>query len=318
MDFLEEIKDLNDEELKNLVKQRIEELEEISYEDNGNIDTVGYKLDYNPKEFGITDLELTEKFPVDIRCFYSGYVRKGLKVVYGIAYDGLGQASNDGRYYYVDDDSYVLDFCKYIQGEDILNEYELFDFVLEFIKAYFRCIEDLDRDKMFRMITKSGRIYHKPIHEHKFSSFRNKGNALCSEYSLMACNILNVLGYDTYLVIGREQTGETKGENHAFNMISYKEKDTGREIGALIDFANHVNVFDINYNVIGMSPFIGELEKLDADLVFDIVNNDKHVTFEDYSYIIIGNGAYKIGYKRDRDYYISDELTPDERISKKK
>lgn len=317
MDFLDEIKDLSDKEIEKKVQETIEELEEISYEDNGEIDTIGYKLNYNPEEFNITELELSKQFPVDIRCFYSGYIRRGLRFVYGIAYDDLGLTSSDGRYYYIDDDSYILDFFKYIKNIEILNEHELFCVVLDFIKDYFKSIEDISRNEMFRMITKSGRIYYEPKSEHKFSEFKGRGNAMCSEYSLMACNILNVLGYDTYLVVGREHTEGKKGENHAFNFISYTEKETGKEKGALLDFANYVQVFDMNYNAIGISPFIGELEKLNEELVYDVVNNDKHLVFEDYSYIIIGKGAYKIGYGRNRDYYISNELTPDETINMK-
>ena len=318
MDFLEVIKYLSDDELEKYLKLKIKELEEISIEDNCNIDTIGYKLDYNPENYNIEKLELKETFFIDIRCFYSGYIKKGLRLVYGVSYDNLGIVSNDGKYYYVDDDSYVLEFCKYIKEKDIQNDYELFDYVLEFIKNYFKTIENLSRDDMFKMIIKEDKIYYKKTNEHKFSSFKGKGNAMCSEYSLMACNILSVFDYNAYLLIGREKTDGLKGGAHAFNLIDFIDYETNKATHLLLDFANHFQVYDMNHKTIGMSPFIGKLKRLDEELVYDIMNNEKHLIFEDYGYMILGDNAIKLGYDRKRDYYIGNELTADKILLKGK
>ena len=318
MDFLEQIQTLEGEELESIIQKRIDELEEISKKDNDDIDTIGYHLEYNPTEYYIEDTSDGKYFNVDVRCFYSGYIPKNTRMVYGMAYDNNRLVSNDGRYYYLDDDSYILEFCKYIKDKEIINEYELFEYILDFLRDYFGFIKTIEREEMLKMIYKADRLYFDPADEHKISWFKKKGNAMCSEYAILAGNILNVFGIDSYLVIGREKTGDEKGDSHAFNLISFKEKESNQEVNALIDFANFTTVLDFDFKKIGETPYIIELEELTEDFVKELVQNEKHITFEDYSYMIIGNSMIKIGYEKDRDYFIPNEITPDTTLKKKK
>lgn len=317
MDFLEEIRDLNNEELKKLVEEKIKVLEEASYEDNPELDTIGYEIDYNPTDFLIELLNGEDTIGIDSNCFYVGYARRGLRVVYGLSYGHENIVSNDGNYYYLDDDSYVLEFCKYIQDKEVNNEYELFNYIIKFIYNYFRRIKDIDRYEMFKMIKQSKKNYYDPIKEHKFSEFKGKGNAMCSEIAVVAGNILNVFGMDTHIVIGHVKIDGEEESAHAYNMISYTETETGEEIDAIIDFSHHTEVCDINYKNIMYVPFIGEIEKLDTELVKKIVNENEILSFEDYFYMLLGNTVIKLGCQRNRNYYIGKEYEIDCKVTEK-
>ena len=318
MDFYNYLKELSDEDLVLTIKEKINQLEKKSKEDN-TTDIIGYELDYNPKEYNLTKKEV-DFFDVTIHCFYSGYVRKGLKVVYGLCYDNEGIVSNDGRYYYIDDDNYLIDFCRFIRDKDIINEYELFDYILEFIRIYFGLISDNshDREEMFRMIEKKDRVYYKPIKEHGLSWFKGKSNAMCSEYAIIAQNILSLFDIDAYLLLGHEKTGDEVGESHAFNIISYQEKETNKEVNALIDFANFTTVHDINFKRIGQLPYMIHLDEITEEYIKEIINNEKHICFEDYSYIATPNSLIIVGLQRDRDYYINNQLIPEKKYQKMK
>lgn len=315
MNILEQIQKSSPENLSQIIQNRIKACEQEAIEEDINV--LGYHLNYNPEEYYLTTLSNEKIFHVDVRCFISGYIKKGTKMVYGLAYDNNRLVSNDGRYYYIDDDSYINEFCDFIKDKDIINEFELFDYILEFIKMYLGTIKEIEREDMFKMIYKSDRVYYNPINKHSIKWFKGRGNAMCSEYAILAQNILNFLGIDSYLVIGREKTGNEKSDSHAFNIVSFIEKESQEEINALIDFANHTEVLDINFKKIGESPFIGELENFNQEFVLELVNDEKHLVFEDYSYFLLGNQLIKIGYHRNRDYYIEDNLTPDTIIKKK-
>lgn len=317
MDFYEEIKDLEMEELEKVVKEKIKVLEEASYEDNPELDTIGFEIDYNPTNVLIDLLNGEETIGIDSNCFYVGYARRGLRMVYGLSYGHENIVSNDGNYYYLDDDSYILEFCKYIQDKEVNNEYELFNYVLKFINDYFKKIKDIDRYQMFHMIKKSKRDYYDPIKEHKFSEFKGKGNAMCSEIAVVAGNILNVFGMDTHIIIGHTKIDGGEESAHAYNMISYKETETGENIDAIIDFSYHTEVCDINYKNIMCVPFIGEIEKLDTELVKKIVYENEILSFEDYFYMLLGNTIIKLGCQRNRNYYIGKEYEMDCKVIEK-
>lgn len=84
MDFLEIIKVLNDEELEKVVKEKIKGLElEKSLDESSEI---GYILDYNPTRFDISVIDDMKCFELGISCFYTGYIKKGTKVIFGLFY----------------------------------------------------------------------------------------------------------------------------------------------------------------------------------------------------------------------------------------
>lgn len=303
MNFYNEIKLHSDEEISKLVESKIKELENNSV-DEEIIDFIGYNIDYKFSKHELEKKDGIKKFNLDISCFYPGYIREGVKVIYGIYYDTLGNASNNGQYYYVDTHDYITDFCKCIAKEDIVNEHELFQCILEFLKKYYGYIEKRDRKDMFKLLRDNNDNNIAPFNEHGLSWFRGMGNALCTEYSIMAQNILSVFDIDSYLVIGEEQVGKNDGEGHAFNFVSLKDRDF------LVDFSNFVKVYDIDFSLLGITPFVGEIDKLNQDFVSRFVDDGEHLSFEDYNYLVVGDVLAKIFFDRKRKYYISSEVKP--------
>lgn len=308
MDFLEEIKKLNDEELKKVISEKVENLESESLELNPDSNIIGYHLNYNPDDYRITDFDDEITFGFDVSCFNSGYIRKGCRIVYGFCYDNIGIVSNNGCYYDIDTDDYLYEFCKFIKDKEVSDEFDLFDYMLEFIRNYLGLIKTKDRDDMFKMIWRGYRTYFPPSVEHTFSSFKGQGNGMCTEYSLMAQNILELFDIDSSLIIGKVSEEGEREEFHAFNIISFVDSESGEEVEFLIDFANCTEVFDINFNTIGYSPYVIDLTNYSDEEIDDFINNGGHISSDDFDYIIFGDNLVLLGYESKRDYYIPDDI----------
>ena len=303
MDFLNYIKALSDEELEKVVIEKIKKLEEAK---GNKKETIGYQLDYNPTNIPFVEsLDEDVSFGFGVQCIYNGYIPKGTRMVYGFCYDYNGVVSNDGKYYDVDTDDYVLEFCKYIRDKEINSEYDLYDFLLEFIKNYFGYFDDIKRDEMFQMIYKGDRVFFDPYSEHKFSWFKGRGNGLCTEYGLIAQNILNLFDIETSIVIGKVKNDDGKGIMHAFNIISFEGEE---KKDYLIDFAKCTFIYDMNFNIIDCSPFISEIEDCNEELIADFVDGKKHLIFDDYDYLLLGNDLMKLSDDSKRDYYIPNAI----------
>lgn len=299
MGFLDLIKIYSDNELENIVRDRIVYLEELyEYE----LDNIGFQVDYNPSN--CVFLDNNNEFGYGVLCIYRGYIPKNTKITYGVTNDVLrGLVYNDGCYYYLDDDSYIVDFCKFIKNADVLDEYDLFDYTLLFLQRYFGCFEIINREDMFKMIYNKSRLLYDPINEHKFSDFKKKGSALCTEYAVAAQNILSVFGFDMYVVIGAQGSNEKNFESHAFNLINFKE-ETEDEVNAIIDFSDSVLVMNSKLETICRSPFIGYIDCIDSEFLDDLVNNNKHLIFDNYNLVLFSNSIMKCTDGNTRDYYI--------------
>ena len=240
-----------------------------------------------------------------------------MKITYGIAYDERGLISNDGKYYYVDDDSYIYDFCRYIKSKDVIDEYHLFDYILKFIRNYYGIIRNTNvREDMHQMICKEDRVYLDPVNMHRLSDFYKKGNAVCTEIALMAENILSIFGFNTYYVVGNIKIGDEKDEFHAYNLIKYIEKDSKEERNGIIDFASYTDVYDINYNKVGEKPYIVFFDEINKEFLNNLISEKESITYEDYDFLAL-DSLIEMKYNRDREYYISD-MAGIEKIFKKK
>lgn len=284
MDFLEYIKILTDEELELAIKDKIEFLEQISYKQNEGTDTIGYELGYNPSIYDL--INDSNDIDITITCIYKGYIKKGLRMVYGIAEDNYGVCSNDGRYYYIDEDSYILDFCKYIRNKEVVDEFDLFKNIFSFMKDYFKySVDNISRENMFKMIYSSNILSYPLTNEHGFSWFKGRGNARCSERSLVAENILSIFGFESYIVIGRESDYDGIDTAHAFNFVKYKEKETNEELNTLIDFSIYASVFNINGEEVEKVPYVGFLNRLNDSLFRDLLCEDLKLEFYEFEYL---------------------------------
>lgn len=308
MSYLDDIKDLEDNELEEFVYNRITLLEEEAKDNSeDDFDTIGYLLEKNKTNKIIYDVD--EDLNCEIRCLYNGYIRKGLRMVYGATYNEYGKFSSAGCYYYVDCDDYLLDFCKYIKDVDLIDEYDLFTEIKVFLDYYFgKGRKTLDREDMFKLIYKDEDSFYDPIVEHGISWFKDKGNALCSEYSILAQNILTFFGINTSLVMGRVEQDDKEAESHAYNLISYHSDKYDEDVNALIDFADCTHVVDMNYNTIGTAPYIYEMEELNDELLDDLLENQKPIVCEDYIYMMMGNELIPLTFDSNRNYFINVEI----------
>ena len=308
MDFYNEIINLSDEELERVVQLRINQLERESKKRNQNIDVIGYDIGYNPILHDINKPNV--KPSMRTVYVYDGYIPKNTRMIYGATDEVYSTSySNIGCYYYVDDDSYILDFIKYIRNKNLRNEYELFSCILYFSMNYFHTIEEISRYDMFKLINTKEGTFFDPVNEHKFSSYKGKGNAMCSEKSLMANNLLNFLGLDTSLVLGTLSGNAIEPGYHAFNIIEYKETETNKKIIAIIDFASHTKVLDEQLNINGYVPFIGEIELEENKLKEYLAENDNSFEFEEYGYMRVGDEVLYITDKKRRKYSIGRGFT---------
>lgn len=284
------IKETKLEDIDDIVRMRIDCLEKYSDNDVSNI---GYQVDYNPKYYIVTDD--SSLYDYNVLCMYGGYIPRNIKITYGITNNtSSGLVYNEGCYYYLDDDSYIIDFCKFIKNADVLDEYDLFDYLLLFLENYFGYFKDMSRSDMFKMILKENGLFYSPIAEHKFSSFKKRGNAVCSEYSIAAQNILSIFGFDMHMVFGYQTKTGSESDNHAFNFISFEEEDSNNIVNALIDFSNSSLVLNTNFEKVCRSPFIGYIDCIDDEFISGFINNDICLEFNDYNYMLFPNSVMKV------------------------
>ncbi len=301
MDMVEYIKDLSEKEIEEFFKERIEFLEEKN--DNQEKYTIGYNLDYNPSAFNLLDFE--ENIPkVELISGFNGYIPLGTKIIYGMVYNADAKVtSNYGHYYYIDDNSYILEFIKSIKDKDINNIYELFDLIFEFIYDYFGYIETISREDMMKLIFKNETAFYKPVEEHKYSMFKEKGNAQCSEIGIMAQNILSFLGIYSKLIIGAHKMDLDDVEGHAYNMVQYEEDEELKSI--ILDFSSSVFVINSKHKVIGYAPFIHYLD-ISIDDAYKNILSGESITAQNYAYII-DKGMYWV---MNQDSYREYSITP--------
>lgn len=309
MNYLDIIQECPEEELDERIRRKIKKLETRAKKKNPNVHTIGYEVGEDTERKPLFELNGVKCFEIILHSFYNRFIPKGTKVVFGMSYDMTGEVGNGGSYYYLDDDSYIYDFCHYIKDKDIDFEIELFDYLLEFVQNYFGHTQIVDRYQMYRMVLdENGNCFHGEK-KHSFKDFKGKGNALCSEISVMVQNILRFLDYESYLVMGNQHIEGLPPGSHAFNFITYKRD--GKKVHELLDFTSTVSLFDIDLNKIGELPFIGHLDSLDQDFVKDFTQKEKHLKFKNHSRMIIGDSLITLEYDEyGRDYFVSDEMIP--------
>lgn len=317
MKIMRKIEKLKDEELKQFVVNRINLLERKQKKKNIS-DTIGYLLDYNAASFDLLDFT-DDVLQVQMICKFDGYIPLKTKIVYGMIYDPKSKiASNGGNFYYLDDDKYILNFCKYSKDKEVFDEFELFDCILEFCQKYFGVIEILKKEEMIKLIYKNDRAFFDPINVPKFSLFKGKGNNLCSEIGVMVQNILSFLGFNISLIIGTLKLDDENMEAHAFNMLDFKHSKTKEDLSILLDIASPVYVVDMNYEKIGVAPYVHYLDKCKNEIFKDlIIGNSSEIKCTNHSYMYTLQNVLKLDWECYRHYSIGTTLKRKKVYSKK-
>ena len=265
----------NDEQLYWLTKKLIKEAYNRTKQYNTYKGLIGARSEVNKTGFDFDPNSKRGEYSYNVP-FWNGYVPLNTKIVYGNKFDKYyDYDSNGGRYYYVDDDSYVYEFIKQLNDWDVENCFDLLSVINGFcLNLFVKTINSKDRSQIHKLILKDDQFYFEPIKEHSIKDFYGNGSAVCTEYALVVCNLLNVLGVPTYYCMDKK---------HAYNIFFAKidgmEDDYN---GYLLDFSDNVLVVDEKFNYVGSFPFYLKLD------------------IKKKKYLILPKGEYlEIGYKKD-------------------
>ncbi|MBQ6323678.1 MAG: hypothetical protein IJI22_02470 [Bacilli bacterium] len=313
MEVLREIQSLSDSEVEEYCHKRIQLLEEYYKDCRGQ--SLGYQADCNPSFLYLRE---SDYLILETKCLYNGYIPLGTKIIFGFIWNGSDYI-NAGLYYYLDDTSYITDFVKFIKDQEIDTENELFDCILCFLKLYFaqsefKKIDFVDREKMFKLISKTKTSYYEPIKEHSNKMFKGQGNALCTENSVLAQNILSFFNIDSYIAIGLVDTDGKGGSEHAFNLITYTDLETGKKINSLIDFSTYINIMDINHNTIAQQPYKIKVKDLDEDFIHKFLSGKSIIEEYKYAFLELDEISLRLQEDSKIKYYIVDDNTDKNKV----
>jgi len=305
MDVLREVQALSSEEVEEYCNERIKFLEEYYQKYSGR--SLGYNVESYPTFIYLNENDYSF---VETHCFYGGYIPLKTKITFGFTWNGSGY-QNAGQYYYLDDTSYINEFVKFVRDKEINNEYELFDCILDFLNHYFarndfKTSNYVERGDMCKMILKNSRAYHDPVNEHSIKMFKDRGNALCTENSVLAQNILSFFNIESYIVIGLVDRDGKGGSDHAFNLITYVEEETGERLNSLIDFSFSIPRIDIDHNIICYEPYMINLDSLDETFAEEFLSGSSEIQGEMYSFLDLDNLSLYLKGNSMIKYYVVD------------
>ena len=282
-------------EIELLAKQYIDYYTDEASKYNIECDTIGTDVGINPNNYsGNTKYD----YSLNI---WSGYIPKNTRIVYGTYGLEDGISYNKGNYYYLDDESYIIEFFKYIKGKEIDTVYDLILHVFKFLKKYLeKYVNYSNRDILHQLIYKNDREFFKPIKEHSIRDFINNGSAECTEYGAMAENIMSLFNLDVYYLLDVD---------HAYNLIIEDDK------ASILDFSKWVSCYDINYKFIGRVPYYVEIEDFTDDYFFEVLYDDKKFIVPDYYCLIIDDKLIEVKKNNYRKYGIEGKKEKSNKIT---
>ena len=328
MEVIDRIRNCKDDEqlyflTKKLIKEAMAEVKHV----NKCYGLIGTKSELNRKEVDF-DINKTQRYSFTVP-HWCGYIPLKTKVVYGIAMGKkINYDCNCGCYYYVDDDSYVYDFIKQIKDYDVEDCFDVISIINGFSRNLFENIFfPIERTKIHTALFESDYRYLEPVKEHSIKDFYGTGSARCTEYALIANNLLSVLKIPAYYCMDKE---------HAFNIFFTKKDDNKNEYeGYVLDFSEAVRVYNLQFRYVGLYPFMEKIatsenkyiilpngdihiidvpktleeEEKESRFYEELMNGERRVQFDDTFIIIINGHLYKVPKDNKRDYGI--DITPE-------
>lgn len=264
-----------EEDLKKFFKESVDYYTEQSKELNNDSDTIGALVGINPYEDAFNENDYV--FSVNS---WSGYIPKNMRIVYGSYCDKYNRCYTKGSYYYLDDDSYIYEFIKYIKGKKIENVDDMVLLVHKFLRKFLdKNIDYPSRDDIHQLIYKNDESFFEPVKEHSIRDFYHNGSAMCTEYSVMACNILTIFEVEAMVIFDKK---------HAYNLII-----DDNDKGCVLDYSDIVLLKDLKGYRLGSIPFYEEIEDFDRDMLYRIIKQQEKVKFADYVGICINGSIFK-------------------------
>ena len=292
-ELLEKIRNTTtDEEIKQIVdeviEKCIEELKELGV-DLSVAPTIGMDSDINYTKYYKSENDNND-CNYKIQAAWTGFLPKGTKIVYGVVIDQYKDVANRGYYYYLNDNSYLYEFSKFIKDKEIETDEDFILYVYDFLNDYFgNLIQSKDRYILHKLLYKNNDAYFKPTKEHTNKDFVGCGAAMCTEYSSLAENILTLYGFDMMFLMN---------DKHAYNLIYLNEKMY------LLDFSMSISVLDLNGDQIGDLPFLEEIEDFDEDYLKRLVYGREKIILNNYFDLYINDNLYKYVTEDTREYEV--------------
>ncbi len=294
MDFYYMIRNLDEEQIDELISLKTAELT--------------YKAAQFPRRFigvdcGVNpDVTLDGEVEHDSQAIWQGFIPSDVKIIYSFLPNDDGYTVNNGCYYYIDNHEYLYEFARYIKQQNITDEIDFLTHVYNFIDNYFNGViinKELTRLQMHKPLYDKDGKYIEPSKGHLFSDFKGSNNAMCSEYSAIAQNILSVFGYTMIYLSGAVNSPIGKG-GHAYNLTLVKN------VPCIIDFTIPVEVYSLDNDTIDYSPFLGPIEDFSPEGLSEHIHERIPFDFIDYYYLITNNGHSMITTGKERSYVVSD------------
>ncbi len=293
-----------DEDLEKLAAAAIRLATAEALEANKNFGVIGPDIDINKFQYEVNESGIDLKKYYTAVNVWNGYIPLGMKLIYGGNFDNdFKSYTNGGHYYYLDDESYVLMFYKFLRELNIKNEEDIIMAAHYFLRALFRSdftLSARDRREINKALYQPNGMLFTPVREHSIKDFYGNGSAECTEFASVGENLLCALGFNAIYV-------QDKG--HAYNLVVYGNK----EQTYVVDFANWVEYYDEKYRIIDTYPFYERIEGDGIEKITKMANEGEKLVFRDYFYYEVGGKALKVPSKKTREYsvdYAKDEEKP--------
>ncbi len=280
----------NEEEIKQIIDSVIieclEALEEINI-DTKVKNTLGVESDINYERIYLNENDKNDN-TYNMQAVWTGFIPKTTKIIYGINIDKYKEVANQGSYYYIDDNSYLYEFSKFIKEKEIDTDEDFILYVYDFLNKYLgNILNKKQRKDIHKLIYKNENVFYKPIKEHSNKDFIGTGGAMCTEYATLAQNILTLYGFDMMYLMD---------DKHAYNLIFLNEKVH------LLDLSMCVVVLDEHHNEIGTLPFLEEIENYSNELLKRVIYGDEKFILNQYFDIYINDRLFKFTISEKREY----------------
>ena len=290
-ELIDEIKKTNnDEEIKEIINEIIEEcleaLKEINI-DTRVSNTLGVESDINFKRIYLDEEDVNEN-TYNMQAVWTGFIPVNTKIVYAIYINEYKDVSNEGHYYYLNDNSYLYEFSKYIKDKEVNDETDFIMYVFTFLNEYLGNIfNSKKRNDIHKLIYRNDNSFYEPTKEHSNSDFINTSGAMCTEYASLAQNILTVYGFDMMYLMT---------DKHAYNLICLDEKIH------ILDLSICIPIYNSNNEIIGKLPFLEEIEDYSNDKLKRVIYGEETFILNEYFDVYINDRLFKFTTNDTREY----------------
>ena len=297
-EFIEKLRECETyEEVVDLVDQVIETEIEIS-KSNNSYNFIGY--DSLSNSFKLL-MENPRFFEFGYNTGWNGFINDDIRITFGGSFNLRNGSSNfDGFYYYMDTRDFIYDFCYEYKDFEFEDEFELICFVKLSMDKYFDSFtftNVVNRQNMFLSVSKD--IDRETAGNHKFSDFKGRNNALCTERAAYANNLLSVYGVGVCMALGNVYY-DGKDEGHAFNFV---DMDDGL---SLVDFSISANLYDfIGDRVVEQIPFVYDMGD-DKTRLSELTETGDKIYCSSPCHVLYGDTIYSFSTNKARIYNIGN------------